>query len=457
MKRILKLDQRDQRGSILLVFLITLPFLILLAMHYMSLSLTSFQVGRLDQLHTEAQLAADAGADYSVEQLSENSSWAGTGSEVTLLSNSQMRTAFSSSVSGDSSSKTIAVVGKTYWPASATTPSRTVSIYVSLYPVTTGNYSIVTGAGGLYMSNNSKIVGGDVLINGEIHMSNSAQIGLSTNPVNVQVADDVCPNPPDSTYPQVCASGESGQPITLTNSAHIYGKVTATNQTDGSGMSNTGLVAGGSTAPQPLPTYDRTAQESAVTNTMSASSASCSNNQTVTWPANTKITGNVTLSNDCKAIIQGDIWITGSLNVSNSSSLAVDDSVGSTRPNIMVDGASGVNLSNGSQVASNSDGTGAEFYTFYSTASCSPDCTSVTGTDLANSRAVSTINISNNSSAPNTIFYAYWTQVQLSNSGAIGAVIGQTVRLSNASAITFGAPANGTSSTTWVIKGYRRQ
>ena len=50
--------KENQHGSIILVFLITLPFLILIAMYYMHLSLTSFQVARFDQLHTEAQLAA---------------------------------------------------------------------------------------------------------------------------------------------------------------------------------------------------------------------------------------------------------------------------------------------------------------------------------------------------------------------------------------------------------------
>src|ERR1700739_5002484 len=119
---------RNENGTIILVFIITLPVLILMAMYYMSLSLTSFQVGRQDQLHTEAQLAADAGADYGVEQLSQNNGWTGTSSEMTLHSDSQLRTTFTDSVSGGSNSKTIAVTGRTYFPASATTATRSVSI-----------------------------------------------------------------------------------------------------------------------------------------------------------------------------------------------------------------------------------------------------------------------------------------------------------------------------------------
>src|SRR5437016_2402952 len=136
MKRQHQAEKQD--GSILLVFLITLPFLILLAMYYMSLSLTSFQVARFDQLHTEAQLAADAGADYATEQISQNNSWTGTSGEVTLHSDSKLRTTYTVSVTTGTNTKTVAVTGKTYWPASTTTPARSVSIYVDLRPVTSG-------------------------------------------------------------------------------------------------------------------------------------------------------------------------------------------------------------------------------------------------------------------------------------------------------------------------------
>lgn len=445
----------NQRGSILLVFLITLPFLVLIALYGMSVSLSSDQAARSDQLHTEAQLAADGGADYAVEQFSQNNSWTGTGGEVTLHNDGKIKTTYYASVSGDDNAKTIAVVGKTYWPASATTARSQVSIYVDLRPVTSGNFSVISGAGGLVMSNNSKIVGGDVFINGEINLSNSAQIGLSTNPVNVNVADQICPNPADASYPRVCASGENGQPITINNSARIYGTVKATNQTSGASMSSPGLVTGSTVNPEGLPAYDRNAQKAAVANNMTATAASCSGNQNVTWPANTKITGDVSVSGQCKVTVQGNVWITGKLSVSNSAQMIVANALGSTRPNIMVDGQNGATFSNNSQLVSNTTGTGFEIYTFYSKASCSPDCTAVTGTDLANSRSVTTINLSNSASAPSTIFYSYWSQVDISNSGQIGALIGQTIKLSNTGTITFGTTSS-TSNTIWVVKGYRR-
>jgi hypothetical protein len=456
----------NQRGSILLVFLITLPFLILIAIYYMSLSLSSNQVARSDQLHTEAQLTADGGADYAIQQFSQNNAWTGTGGvfnghevtggEVTLHNDGSVKTTYTAAISGGDDSKTITVTGRTYWPATATTPRGKVTLNVDMRPVTSGNYSVVAGAGGLYMSNSAKIVGGDVFINGEISLDNSAQIGLSTNPVDVKVAHKICPEPANATYPRVCASGENGQPISILHTAHIYGAVQATNQTSGSGMSNPGLVAGSTVAPQDLPTYDRAAQKAAVATTITGAAASCSGSQTRIWAANTKITGNVTISNSCRVTVMGNVWITGSLAINNTAQMIVDNSLGATRPNIMVDGVGGANFSQSSQLISNSSHTGFTIYTFYSRAGCSPDCAVVTGTDLANSRSVSTITLDNSASGAQTIFYAYWSQVQLSNSGQIGAVIGQTIKLTNTATITFGSTAVA-GNTVWVPTGYRRQ
>lgn len=450
------LNHTQQNGSILLIFILTLPFLILITVYNTQLALTSYQVSRFDQFHTEAQLAADAGADYAVEQISLDNNWTGTNGAVSLHSDSNLRTTFSVSVTGDTTAKVASVTGITYSPTTSTTPNRSVKVYVDLRPVKNGNFSVVAGAGGLYMSNNSKIVGGSVFINGEINLSNSAQIGLSTSPVEVQVAHQICPKPATSAYPRICNSGENGQPITITNPAWIYGKVTANNQTNGSRMSNTGLVTGGNVLPQALPTYDRAAQKAAVATTITGGAASCSGAQTITWQANTKITGNVTVGSKCKVTVKGNIWITGSLALSNSAQLIVDNGLGITMPNIMIDDAAGLSMTNTSQLTSNSSNTGFEIFTFYSTAPCSPDCSTVTGTDLATSRSISTITLGQSSSAANTIFYAYWSQVQLGNSGQVGAVIGQTINLSNTATITFGATA-GASTTTWVVKGYRRQ
>lgn len=452
----MKCQKSDERGTILLVFIITLPFLLLLAIYYTQGALSSFRTARQDQLRTSAQLSADAGADIAVLRISQNNAWAGTAGQANLHNDGRTRTTYETSVEDvTADKKVLTVTGRSFTPLTATTASKTVVIKVDMEAVASGNYGIISGQGGLFMSNSSKIVGGDVFINGEIQMSNSAQIGLSTNPLNVSVAHQICPKPATADFPRVCNSGENGQPITITNTAKIYGTVKATNQISKTGLSSPGLVAG-DVAPKPLPTYDRAAQKAAVAVNMTAAAASCSGSQNITWPANLKITGNVSISNKCTVTVAGNVWITGSLTMSNTSVMKVSDTLGATEPNIMIDGAAGANFSNSATLASNASLTGFRIYTFWSNSACTPDCANVTGTDLYNSRSVTTINLQNSASGPNTVFYAYWSQVSVGNSGQIGAIIGQTILMNNSGTLTFGASAEVGGPKIYIVKGYRK-
>lgn len=447
---------QNQTGQILITMIIVIPALILIVSAYLSLSNSNYRLERNDQLRTQAQMAADAGADYGVEQINADNTWAGTGGEITLQTDSSKKITYAVTASDNSStSKTLAVTGRAYFPASAATPLETVKINVDLREVTSGDFSVASGEGGLIMKNSSKITGGAVLVNGTINMQNTAQIGLSTAPVDsVQVADAVCPVPADATYPRICTSGDSQpQPISIQNTAKIYGSVKANNQTDGTGMSSPGLVAGSGVTTQALPTYDRATQKAAVSTTIS-SGFSCSSGS-ATWVANTKIVGNVTISNKCKVTVQGNVWITGNFSMTNQSQLIVADSLGSTKPVIMVDGSTGATFNQSAALVSNSSATGFEIITFYSKAACSPDCASVTGTDLNNSRGVVTISLLQSATGPNTIFYAYWTEVDIGNSGQLGALIGQTILLENTGTITFTTSA-GVGTSSWVVNGYRQ-
>ncbi len=151
----------------------------------------------------------------------------------------------------------------------------------------------------------------------------------------------------------------------------------------------------------------------------------------------------------------GDVWITGTLTVRNTAQLIVSDTLGTTRPNIMIDGSS-AQFQNSSLLKSNSSNTGFQILTYRSSPSCSPDCANVTGQELYNSRNLTTIDLEQSSSAPNTIFYARWTRVTVGNTGAIGALVGQTVQLTNSGTITFGTTVTSDATLFWVIDGYRR-
>jgi len=446
----------EQSGYVLISIIIVLPFLLLIVAFYLQLATSSYSVARKDQLRTHAQFGADAGADFAVQQLNADDEWDGTTSPIELHNDGKTRVTYESSVEDIGDNKTITATGRTYSPVTHTSPDANVTIKVDLRPVSTGEFSLVGGVGGLELSNSAKIIGGSVYVNGEISMKNSSQIGLTTNPVNVFVANQACPSPADSTYPQLCASGENNDPITIENPAQIYGNVTANHQFDGSMMSSEGLVGSSGVEALPLPAYDREAQKAAVATTIDGSAASCSGSQTRTWTANTKITGNVSIANNCVVTVQGNVWITGTLTTRNSNQVVVADSLGETIPTIMVDGAAGAKFYNSTRLVSNSSGTGFQIITYHSAAGCSPDCTDVSGTDLFDSKNITTLELDNSAEGAKTIFYARWSQVTINNSGQIGALVGQTVSLKNSGTITFGTSIEGVGETFWVIDSYRR-
>jgi hypothetical protein len=399
---------KDNKGSALLPFITIVPFLILITGYFMSMTVSNFRLARADQLLSHAQMATDAGIDTALREINIDNEWLGTTEEVDVHNGDDVRTTYEITIeSPNEDEKTIISTGRSYNPSTSTTPNSEITIRADLRPVRTGEFSVVSGVGGLFMSNSSKIIGGDVHINGSIMMENSAQIGLAINPLTIDVAHQNCPVPADGTYPQLCDAGENGQPISISNPAQIVGTVRANNQTNGGRMVNPGLAsptcmmpsAGGNCVEsRVLPEHNRSAQVSAVSAEESGSWASCSsNNTTRTWPANIKINGNVTIGGSCRILLEGDAWITGQLTLRNSGTLAPADSytLGSNpdMPTVMVDGQNGVVIRNQAQVGSNSAGTGIQLITYWSDAACSPDCSDVTGDDLYRSQNVRTISV----------------------------------------------------------------
>ncbi len=461
----------SSKGFILPVILITGVMIVLIIAAISSETIANNNVANQGNYAVSAQLAADAGLDFGLNQMNTVANWSGTSSncptsgECTLLNDTahNLKTTYNVTVinGSDSSHKTLSVVANVYSPTTASSPILTRKYLMDVEAVTsgTGSASLASGVGGLVLNNNAKISGGDVVVDGVITLNGNSQIGLSTNPVNVRDADYACPKPATSAYPELCPAGSN--PITLNNNARIYADVIATNQTNGTHMSNDGLQTGQTFPFTALPSFNRSSFETTINGsgqTMTGSQASTCSGNTVNWPANVKITGNVSISGNCTAKINGNAWISGSLSINNNAKLAIQNTVGSTQPDIVVDGSGGLSMNNNSQVQVNSSNTGAEFLTFYSTAACSPECTSVTGTDLYNSQNITTISLNNNSSMPNSVIYAYWTRVDIVNNGQIGAVAGQTVELDNNSVITFTSSVPGSNNliTTWVKRGYMR-
>ena len=444
-------------GFVLVALMIISAFILALGLVTAQLGLSNLRLATAETYRVNAQFAADAGLDDAIQKLNADETWTGSGGEVTLLSNGVMKSTYTTTVTNDADPgfKYVDVTARTYVPATSATPRIERKFQIKLRGVGGGSFSVVTGVGGLLMSNNSKIVGGNVYVNGTIALNNSAQIGLTSSPVEVKAAHQSCPSPPDATYPRVCGSGENGEPIAVNSSnAKIYGEVQGTNQTTGTGMYNPGLVAG-SPAPLALPTHDRGAQKAAVATTITGASTSC-NNGTKIWAANTKITGDVTISNKCEVTVLGDVWITGTLTFNGSAKIIVGNGI-TTAPVIMIDGAQALVMRNSATFVSNAVPTGFRVIAYYSRAACSPDCGSVTGSDLYNTRNDATIDLDNSSSGPNTEFYGRWSKVLINNSGNLGALVAQTVELRNSATVVFGTPVSGVSGySAWVIEYYKR-
>ena len=444
---------RRESGFVLVLTLleITLFTLVLAAIGQSTLS--NFISSRADLYSYRALDLAEAGADAALASINQDNTYAGTNTAcpvgstgenpVTLYNDSTRgKGTYENCIAAGSitNEKIIYSVGKTYLPGK-TSAYKTRTVKFIIEGSIANPYAVQSGPAGLIMSNSATITNGAVKVGGFLTMSNSAQIGSTTQPLQVQVGNYDCPKPADNSYPTLCGPSNPN-PITINGpQPHIYGSVSANGQSNTSNMSNPGLVASSGVSNVTLPDYDRTGQktawQTAGSQTLTSAAASCAGSQTVTWPANVKITGNVTVANNCVVTVSGNVWITGNLTLTQKGTLVLAISA-TTAPTVMVDGSGGINLGNQTAVSSNASGTGIQFITFWANDGCSPDCSSLSGADLASSQGVVTINLGNQGLAAGSTFYARWSAVQLSQSGSIGSVLGQEIILSNTGSISFG-------------------
>lgn len=459
-----RLKKLQESGYFLVSTVVIMLFLTAIGLTVAELATLQYQHTKRQTYTENAQLLAEASIEQSVSQLNADDSFAGYTTAQTFFNNgTQGKGVFTSTVTdnSDGNSKTIIAEGKLYRNASDASPYVTRKIKAIVVGTSSSGYSVLTGPGGLILSGSANITNSHVYVSGTITMTGASKIGTYNNPVNVDVANNACPTgaSPGPTYPQVCTSG---QPISMATSTAIYGTVCATGQTSTGPKNNiqTGNGGGGlqvgCTAPVTSPpTYDRQAHINAVTTTGAGNSNTyvCNNWPfTRTWPANLKLTGNVSIGGSCDITITGNAYITGNLDLGGAAKIRIANSLGTTRPVVIVDGT--INVGGSASVLANSSGTGVEFISFKSTASCSPNCTSVTGNDLKNSQALQTISVGGAVNLPGVVFDAYWSKVSLSGSGNVGAAAGQTVDLSGAGTVIFGTElASG--SKTWKITSYQ--
>jgi Tfp pilus assembly protein PilX len=459
----------NQRGMILVSVMVISVVLAIIGFSLVSAVASQYRLANDDVYADNALQVAEAGIEQSIEQLNEDDNFAGYPSSQTLFNNGaqgigQFTTTITASTD-DSNAKIIVSTGKVYYYGQPDKPIAKRSIKVTAVGTSSSGYSVHTGPGGLILGGSARVTNSTVYVNGSIKMTGTSAIGTQSQPLQVYVGNYECPTGGGATFPQLCNDGT--QPISLAWSTSIYGTVCATGQTNTGpnnniqgGNGGQGLVPG-CTAPQvSTPTYDRAAQIAAVTTTKSATDTdiNCSQWRSPdgfkrTWPANLKITGNVNLASSCDLTLTGNVYITGNLTIGGAAKLTVADSLGTTRPVIIVDGT--ISAGGSGSMVTNASGTGIEFISFKSTASCNPNCTSVTGNDLYNSQKQQTVTVNGATNLAGMVFDAYWGKITISGSGNVGAAIGQTVDMSGAGTITFGTGI-GAGKRTWTITTYQQ-
>jgi Tfp pilus assembly protein PilX len=465
-KSAVRVVQNDDDGMILVALIIIAAVLTVIGLSLATFVSSQFSVTARNVYNANASLVAEAGIEQSVEQLNQNDNFAGYPADQEFFNNTtQGRAIFTTTVAStsDSNAKVITSIGKVYRKSSSTVPVSTRSVKVTVVGTGSDGYSVNAGVGGLILGGSANITNSQVFVNGTLVLSGAAKIGTFSQPLDVKVANQACPTgtTPGATYPQVCSGV---QPITLAQSTNIYGTVCATGQTSvgpnnniQGGSTGQGLVIGCTTPPQAMPTYDRAAHiaRTVTTSTSTDNTYVCNSfpfNRT--WPAHLKLTGSVSIASSCNVVIKGDAYITGDLTIGGAAKITVDESVGTTRPVIVVDGKITVSGSGG--IIANSKGTGIQFISFKSAASCAASCTTLSGNDLKSSQILQTISIGGNVNLPGMIFEAYWGKLTVAGSGNIGAALGQTVDLSGAGTITFGTTLSS-GARTWTITSYQQK
>ncbi len=458
----------NQNGSLLGAVLIITISLSIIGLALVTLVLSDFKITTKNVSDVNALLAAEAGIEQSLHQLNASDSFTGYATNQEFFNNStQGRGVFQTTVTAAANNaKTITSTGSIYTLSS---PSKLVSqrkIKVTVVGTGSESYSVFSGPGGLILTGSANITNSDVFVNVTISLSGAAKIGTANQPVNVYVANQACPTgaTPGATYPTVCSST---QPISLAQSTAIYGTVCATGQTSKgpnnniqTGTGGQGLKIGCVTDPGTQPTYDRAAHIARMTTTAAGNAINydCSQWQSPngfvrTWLANLKLTGNVSNSSSCDLTVTGDVYITGNLTIGGAAKIRVANSVGTKPPVIVVDGT--ITVAGSAQLIANSSGTGIQFISFKSNASCGSACTSLSGNALKTTQSLTTVDVGGAANLAGMVFQSYWGTIKVGGSGVLGAAVGQTVDLSGAGTITFGTKLSS-GSKTWTITSYQQ-
>lgn len=459
--------KKQEQGLVLVMVMVMVAALMVIGLGLISQSTSQYVLTGTTVTNNNAIYTAEAGVEQSIQALNADSGFIGyTSPQVFFDTAAQGFGTYTTAItpaSGNNNAKVITSTGKVYRYKDHTKQLGSRIVQVTVVGTTAEGYSVLTGPGGLILNGSANITNSSVYVGGTISLIGAAKIGTVAKPLAVDVANKACPtgSNPGASYPSVCTSTE---PISLAYSSNIYGTVCATGQTSKgpnnniqTGNGGQGLVVGCTAPVITTPTYDRIGHINSMTTTGSASDNTYVCNSwpyTRIWPADLKLTGNVTIGNSCDLTIKGNVYITGNLTINGAAHIKVDDSVGTVRPIVVVDGI--IDVGGSASITANSAGTGIEFISFASdpATGCGASCTNLSGTALKKTSTYVTVKVGGAVSVPGVVFNAYWGEADISGSGNIGSAAGQTVNLSGAGTVTFGTKLSSGVST-WTITSYQ--
>jgi len=182
--------QLNQKGSLIVTILVIVIFMTSFVFSMILLANSNLTRAKERILLLEAQYAAESGADSVVAILnSGNTTYTGSGTETTVLSNAQYKATYLTTVAAGATSKEVIITstGKLYIPATAATPNLTRKIEVTAQRSSISTSSSLLSRNIIDVQSGVKNISGkDVYVNGYINMNKN-----TTNLIaeNVTVAD----------------------------------------------------------------------------------------------------------------------------------------------------------------------------------------------------------------------------------------------------------------------------
>jgi hypothetical protein len=175
MIKLLKPTPKEEHGSIIVSILIITMFLTTFIFSLMVLANSNLSRARGRVFLLQAQYAAESGADTAVAELNDgNTTYSGTGGDVTILTAATYRSTYDVDVVAgvDAKEKIVTATGKVFVPASASTPSFTRTIEVIVQRTSLTSTTSIMSRNIIDVQSGVKSVRArDVYINGYLNMN----------------------------------------------------------------------------------------------------------------------------------------------------------------------------------------------------------------------------------------------------------------------------------------------